>query len=368
MRTVSAGGSRIQVTQGLDQPETPGPDQMRGLVEAAFDAALSLDPDIETLEVRLQGQERHVLIASSDLPAALTHTTWTGIRVEAGKFRSGRPYASHAIGGGPGSLDQFLLHAPEDIARECVARLEAITESETELHGEMPVVIAGGWGGAWLHEAVGHLLEADIAPSGPYSVDHIGRRVARVGITIIDGGPGSDVDHEGIAAGPTTLIQDGVLTALMTDRLRAGVFGLPLTGNGFRQDYRHEPLPRMTGLFLQAGSDSPERLIGDVSSGLYVRLITHGRVHPGEDRFSFDVAEGYRIDKGRLGRAVTGVRVSGKVSDVLLNVEGIADDLAFDAARGVCVKHGQRVFVSAGMPTVLVNKLSIEPITNEPAV
>ena len=363
LRVVRGRDSRFRCTDQVGEPETPeSPGEMSALAEAAVDAALSLDPDLEGLEVRMQGRDRHVLVAPSDLQPALSHSTWTGIRVEAQNTRNGRRRAAHAIGGGPGSLDQYLLNGPEEIAKECIARLRTIADADTAVRGEMPVVIGGGWGGAWLHEAVGHLLEADMAASGPYAPERIGTQVATEGVTVIDGLPGSSVDHEGIASRPTTLIENGFLTALMSDRVRGRSLDMPLTGNGFRQDYRHEPLPRMTSLYMKAGSDSPGRLIEDVPSGLFVRMITHGRVHPSEDRFSFDVAEGHLIEQGRIGKAVTGLRVSGKASDVLLNVAGIADDLTFDRARGVCVKHGQRVITSVGMPTVLINKLTVEPI------
>jgi predicted Zn-dependent protease len=118
----------------------------------------------------------------------------------------------------------------------------------------------------------------------------------------------------------------------------------------------------MTNLVLQNGSQHPEQLIGSVLSGLFVKMIANGRVYPAENRFSFDVVEGYRIANGRLERPVTGLRIHGRSSEILHRLEGIADDLLFDSGRGVCLKKGQRVDVAVGTPTVLISRLRAVPI------
>ena len=132
------------------------------------------------------------------------------------------------------------------------------------------------------------------------------------------------------------------------------------TGNGRRQDYRHAPLPRMTNLCLAPGDTAPGDLVADVRDGLYVAGVGQGVVVPGEDRFAFDVLDGFRIEDGRRTAPVAGLRVHGRLSGLLGCITGVADDFRLDAARGHCRKAGQVVPVSVGTPTVLLAGLEVE--------
>jgi TldD protein len=44
----------------------------------------------------------------------------------------------------------------------------------------------------------------------------------------------------------------------MQDRLNARLMGAEPTGNGRRESYAHQPMPRMTNTFMLAGHDDPE--------------------------------------------------------------------------------------------------------------
>ena len=338
--------------------------EKRHLLEAAVDAALSLEPNLQEIEVSLQASVRRVCVWATDIQPCRTATSHVAIRVFASTPRA----STHAVGGAPTGIGHFLIETPESIAKTCIERLHALQEVQPEhsVRGTMPVVLEGGWGGVWLHETVGHLLEADTR--SPHGRSALGTRIGDERITVVDdgtldGGRGScTIDDEGMTTRRTILIEEGVLRNLMSDRQTARRQGLPRTGNGRRQDYRHAPLPRMTNLLLEEGSDRPSDLIADVEHGLYVRTIGNGEVRPDEDRFTFDVLEGYAIDKGRIAAPVPAVRISGKPSEILRRVRGVADDFALDPARGACVKAGQTVPVSVGMPTVLFEKLDVVPL------
>src|SRR5438552_717552 len=84
--------------------------------------------------------------------------------------------------------------------------------------GPVPVVLAPGWPGILLHEAVGHGLEGDFNRKGTSAFSgRMGERVAAPGVTVIDDGTirerrGSlNVDDEGNVPGRTVLIEDGIL-------------------------------------------------------------------------------------------------------------------------------------------------------------
>ena len=381
--------------------------ELLAILHRAADAALSLSPDVRAATIELKGRSTRFVVASSDGRFVRSARSRLGLRVHL-EGRGGRE--AHAVGGGDGGLGVFLQRRPEDVAREAAERLRALEQSRDNAVciGEQAVVIAGGWGGVWLHEVVGHALEADVAARGSST---IGRRVAGEDVSVVDAPGGFDgldfgraaadghvvdpadaaggtansaderrrgaatderghtldaphdairfVDDEGTPGARTVLIEEGVVRAMLTDRLTAMRHGLPASGNGRRQSFRHPPLPRMTRLLLQPGPVVPEDLISAAGSGLYVTMIGSGRVFPAEDLFSFDVLEARIIENGRLGRSVTGLRLEGRPSEMLRRVLGVGNDFRIDPGRGACEKKGQVVDVSVGMPTILLDRVLV---------
>src|SRR5262249_44814591 len=151
--------------------------------------------------------------------------------------------------------------------------------------GAMPVVIDNAWGGVWLHEAVGHGLEADFnrKQTSIYS-GRIGEKVASELCTVVDDATvphrrGTlNIDDEGTAGQRKVLIEKGILRGYMHDRLNAGLMGASSTGSGRRQDYQCIPLPRMTNTFLESGEHTPDEIIRSVSRGFYAKNFKGGQV------------------------------------------------------------------------------------------
>lgn len=372
----SSGRSRCVERRAFPLPEAslevsadPPPDtlddasdaEVSALLHRAADAALSLLPNLDALNVDLQGRSTRFVAASSDGRFVRSARSTLSLRVH---LRDRDGLEVHAVGGGAGGLGLFLTERSEDVAREAAERLDALrgVDAGASISGEHAVVIAGGWGGVWLHEVVGHALESDVGAFGP---ERLGEHVSHSGLTVIDdsnlasGRGGAPVDDEGSTGQRTVLIENGVLRGLLTDRASALRLGIPETGNGRRQDYRHPPLPRMSNLTLAGGDAAPEDLLREAK--LYVKMIGRGRVVPSEDAFSFDVIEGYVIEGGRIGPPVTGLRLHGRLSDMLRRLVGIANDFRLDPGRGTCEKNGQVVPVSVGMPTILVDRMTIAP-------
>jgi len=232
--------------------------------------------------------------------------------------------------------------------------------------GPMPVVLAPGWPGILLHEAIGHGLEGDFnrKKTSAFS-DRMGQRVAAEGVTVVDDGTlperrGSlNVDDEGTPARRNVLIENGVLVGYMQDRLNAGLMGVEPTGNGRRESYAHLPLPRMTNTFMLAGEDDPEEILRSVDRGLYAVSFGGGQVDITSGKFVFSASEAYRIENGRIGAPVKGATLIGNGPDVLTRVTRIGHDLALDEGVGTCGKDGQGVPVGVGLPTIRVNDLTV---------
>ena len=77
---------------------------------------------------------------------------------------------------------------PEHVAREA-ARQAVATLGAVEAHaGPQTVVLAPGWSGILLHEAIGHGLEADfIRKKTSLFAGKLGEKVASDKVTVIDG-------------------------------------------------------------------------------------------------------------------------------------------------------------------------------------
>jgi TldD protein len=65
------------------------------------------------------------------------------------------------------------------------------------------------------------------------------------------------------------------------------------------------------------------------------------------------------IEDGRITRPVKDVNLIGNGPDVLEAIRMVGNDLAIDEGGWTCGKDGQGVPVSQGMPTVLVERLSV---------
>ncbi len=349
-----------------DAPDLVADSEKAALLEAALDAAFALDERVVRASAEYHDRTRRTAVLTSEGRSAATATMLLGLRVAVTMTGAGRTVTAFAVSGGAYGFGHFFVHPAEETARAAVARARRLLEARPLAPGAMPVVLAGGWGGMWLHEAAGHLLEADLvaADASPWA-GRLGEAVAAPCVTLADdptlpGARGSaPFDDEGTPTARTTLVAGGTLRAFLTDRRHAERLGLPRTGHARRQDYRHAPLPRMTNLLLSPGTASPEALIAGIRDGLYVQTAGSGVVRPGMDRFTFEVLEGRRIERGRLTHPVAGVRVAGTATGALSGIVAVANDFGLDTARGMCGKAGQRVPVSVGMPTVFVHGLTV---------
>ncbi|MCB2085140.1 MAG: metalloprotease TldD [Sphingomonadaceae bacterium] len=249
---------------------------------------------------------------------------------------------------------------------EAVAQALTNLESVDAPAGEMPVLLAPGWPGIILHEAVGHGLEGDFNRKGTSAFSgRIGERVAAPGVTVVDDGSIADrrgslsVDDEGTPTSETVLIEDGILKGYMQDRLNARLMGVEPTGNGRRQSYQHAPMPRMTNTFMRGGEDDPAELLSRMKRGIFAKSFGGGQVDIVSGRFTFSCTEAYLVENGRIGAPIKGATLIGDGPSVLTKVEGIGNDMALDEGIGMCGKGGQSVPAGVGQPTLLVGGLTV---------
>ncbi|NQV20878.1 MAG: metalloprotease TldD, partial [Rhodospirillales bacterium] len=184
-------------------------------------------------------------------------------------------------------------------------------------------------------------------------------------VTVIDDGTISDrrgslsVDDEGTPTQRTVLIEDGILTGYMQDRMNARLMGEVSSGNGRRQSYAHAPMPRMTNTCMLAGPNDPDEIIRSVDKGLYAVNFGGGQVDITSGKFVFSCTEAYMIENGKLGAPIKGATLIGNGPDVLTRVAAVGSNLELDTGIGTCGKDGQGVPVGVGQPTILIEGLTV---------
>lgn len=259
-------------------------------------------------------------------------------------------------------LDDGLL---EEMASAVTRNLDDRFAASRPKGGRMPVVMGAGSSGILLHEAMGHAFEADFNRKGQSVFSgRMGEKICADNVTIVDdatirGNRGAlNFDDEGVPGQRTCMVENGVLTSYLHDRISAGYYGVRPTGNGRRESFRYNPIPRMRATYMESGDSAPEDIIASVKKGIYVDEFSNGQVRIGEGDFTFYVRSGYLIEGGRLTKPVTDVNIIGNGPEALAGIVAVGNDSRVDNGAWTCGKC-QSVPVMCGMPTVLVDKLTV---------
>jgi TldD protein len=347
--------------------EHPGTEKVE-LLRRADTAARAADPRIVRVDVSMVEQWKEVLVVSSDGRLARDRQPMLRFTVsvvaEEGKLRQ----IGRASGAGRFGMEYFQRpgQSPEELGREAARLAIGMLHAEEAPAGPMEVVLGPGESGILLHEAVGHGLEADFNRKRTSNyTDQVGQPVASALCTVIDDGTignarGSiNVDDEGNPGRRNVLIQDGVLVGYMQDHISAKHFGSDPSGNGRRESYRHEPLPRMTNTILAPGEDDPQDIIRSVKRGVYAKHFSGGQVNISNGDFVFSLTESYLIEDGKITAPLKGVNLIGNGPDVLRKVTMLGSDFKLSDGTWTCGKDGQSVPVGIGTPTVKISEITV---------
>ncbi len=329
-------------------------------------AARQADPRVEQVIVSLVAALDTVVIAATDGTLAGDIRPLVRMSVHVIVAEKGRREQGSAGAGGRTTLDFFLHDRGIDLGREAVRQAVVNLEAIDAPAGCMPVVLAAGWPGILLHEAIGHGLEGDFNRKGTSAFSgRLGERVASSACTVVDDGTLAErrgslsVDDEGTPSQCTTLIENGILKGYMQDKLNARLMNMAPTGNGRRESFAHLPMPRMTNTYMLPGEHDPHEIIASVDKGIYAVNFGGGQVDITSGKFVFSASEAYLIEDGKLGAPVKGVTLIGNGPDVLTRVSMVGNDLKLDAGVGVCGKEGQSVPVGVGQPTLKIDELTV---------
>ena len=257
----------------------------------------------------------------------------------------------------PAGYEQML--GLEDMARKVGQNAVALLSAETVVGGVYPVICDPKLAGVFIHEAFGHLSEADFVYSNPQAQEMmvLGRRFGGDILNVVDDGTIAGLrgshryDDEGTPMQRTALIREGVLVGRLHSRETAAKMGEAPTGSARATGYRYPPIVRMTNTFIEAGDATFEDMIADIELGVYACEAYGGQTML--ENFSFSAGYGRMIRDGKLAEIVKDVILSGNLFTTLANIDAIGSDLTHSNV-GMCGKGQGGLPVSTGAPHIRI--------------
>ena len=336
------------------------------ILQSIDEQARAADPAIEKVTINWDDVDEHVMIVALDGRVATDKRPMTRLTLVVTATRDGNSQTGFSSIAARADINWYTEERITALVDEAVSRTLVQFDARRAPSGEMPVILAAGTSGVILHEAVGHAFEADFIRDGtsPYA-DKLGANIAESSVTLVDdaripGEPGAlNVDDEGLATGANTLVENGVLSSYLHDRISAMHFGVEPTGSGRRESYRHVPMPRMSCTTMKNGEHTRDAIIAEVDKGILCETYADGQVQLGAGGFTFQGKNAWLVDKGKLAAPIKDVNISGNGADLLANITMVGNDSGLGAGGWTCGKKGQVVPVSYGMPTVLVSTLAV---------
>lgn len=240
-----------------------------------------------------------------------------------------------------------MLNADADILAACQRAVELLDAPQVKA-GVYTTICDPELAGLFVHEAFGHLSEADNVYKNPdlAKAMTLGRRLGQDNLTIYDSGEffanrgALKFDDEGVATERTYLIKDGILVGRLHSRETAGIMGEQPTGSARAVDYAFPPICRMRNTCIAPGESSLEEMIKSTELGIFACGVGGGGETNGE-MFNFNAGYGYMIRGGKLAELVRDVSLTGNVFNTLQNIDLIGSELQAPDSAGGCGKSGQ---------------------------
>ena len=280
-----------------------------------------------------------------------------GKRQESGSYGTGGRWDYTRL-----NSKDFYQNAAKKALKQALTNLDSIDTPA----GEMTVVLASGWPGVLLHEAVGHGLEGDFNRKGTSAFSNmLGQKVADEQVTVVDNGAIPDrrgslnIDDEGTITQETVLIENGILKGYLQDNMNARLMNDRPTGNGRRENFMYQPMPRMTNTYMTDGQYDPDEIIKSVKKGLYMVNFGGGQVDITSGKFVFSCTEGYQIENGKICSPIKGATLIGDGPKALNKIKMVGNDSSLDDGIGTCGKAGQSVPVGVGQPTLRIDEITV---------
>ncbi len=339
-------------------------EEKRKLAESYNKIILSYHPAIVASSVRYADSLRHVIYVNSEGTYIEQEVPDVTLMLAAVARKNGDVQQGFESLGFAGGFEKALGH--EEKARAAAKRAVDLLSAKPVKGGRYTVVLDQDLAGVFIHEAFGHICEADfLLRNEPMrKVMELGKRFGVETLNVVDDGfiPGArgncPYDDEGVRRERIYLIKEGVLTGLMHSRATARKLGAKPTGNARAVSWEHEPIVRMRNTYIEPGPYSFQEMLDGIDYGIYACGAFGGQTE--FEQFTFSAAYGYEIVHGKLGEMVRDVVLTGNVFQTLRNIEMIGNDFQLRGSAGGCGKSGQGPLpVTTGAPHVRIRDVIV---------
>jgi PmbA protein len=311
-----------------------------------IDIARRVEAAAMAFDTRIQNSK------GGDFDTATSHKILANSRGFVGEYRrsycgfSAAPIAQDASGNMQqnywysSSRTTRKLESPEEIGRIAAERTLRRLGARQVPTQKAPVVFSP----EIARSIIGNIFDAAngdaIYRHASFFADMLGQQVAGENITVVDdgtlvfdgiGGFGTTpFDGEGLPTRRKLLVEKGILKNYVMNTYTARKLGMTSTGNASR-GLAGNPGIGAGNFYLEAGSITPEQLIGDVKNGLYVTETMGFGVNLVTGDYS-QGASGLWIENGELAYPVEEITIAGNLKDMYKNIVAIANDLVFRSA------------------------------------
>ena len=254
----------------------------------------------------------------------------------------------------------------DELPRIAAQRAVDLLNAESVVGGVYPIICNQQLAGVFIHEAFGHLSEADFIYENPKAREMmvLGRRFGKDILNVYDDGalPGQrgthSFDDEGTPTQRNYLIKNGILVGRLHSRETAAKMGEKPTGNARAINYRHPPIVRMTNTAIEEGTTPLDEMVRDVKLGIYACDAYGGTT--ALENFSFSSGYAYMIRDGKIAEMVKDVILAGNLFTTLMNIDAIGNDFKWINTAGGCGKGNQFPLpVSFGSPHIRIQNVVI---------
>jgi TldD protein len=279
-------------------------------------------PEVSIAMSAVRAQREHKWLVSSEGVAVEQETYETGAGIDAVAVADGvyqiRSYPS-AHGGSSAAAGWEYVEGLglEREAPRVAEQAAALLTAPVCPSGTTDVVIDAEQMALQVHESVGHPTELDrvygteAAYAGtsflrPEDLGSLRYGSGLMNVTTDPTTPGGlgtfGFDDEGVAAAPSAIVAEGVLSGYLSSRETAARIGAGSGGSMRAEGWNRMPLVRMTNLHLEPGEGSLEELVGGIDDGLYLETNRSWSIDDKRLNFQFGTQVAWEIKGGRLGR------------------------------------------------------------------
>ena len=342
---------------GLPEPEEFG--KLEGDLKLYFDDVNELPPS-ERIEIARRAEASAMAYdtriqnsGGADFDTATSHKILMNSRGFTGEYR--RSYCDFSVS--PIAVDEKggmqrnywysisrtakKLESPEAIGQEAARRTLSRLGARQVKTQKAPVVFSPEIS----RSIIGNIFDAAngdaIYRHATFFADMLGQQVAGANVTVVDdgtmiidgiGGFGtSPFDGEGLPSRRTVLVENGILKNYVMNTYTARKLGMKSTGNASR-GLAGNPGIGAGNFYLEPGTQTPEQIIGDVKSGLYVTETMGFGVNLVTGDYS-QGASGMWIENGEIAYPVEEITIAGNLKDMYRNIVAIGNDLVFRGAN-----------------------------------